>query len=185
MKKLISALVLFTCLVTQSVAVFAQSPAEMLAADKERAANPPTLPTMPVNVGGPNSDGATPRVTGAIQDGVFFVEPKDGATVKTKFNVKFGVHGMIVKPAGIIENGSGHHHVIIRPVASGVEKKFSIPAKSVIPADETHIHYGKGQEEAELELKPGNYFLTLQFADGVHLSYGPDWARTIQIKVSK
>ncbi len=124
-----------------------------------------------------------PKVAGAIQDGVFFIEPKDGATLPAKFKMKFGVHGMVVKPAGQIEIGSGHHHVIVRPVAKGVEKKFSIPAKSVIPADETHIHYGKGQEEAELELKPGNYFLTLQFADGVHLSYGPSWARTIQVKV--
>ncbi len=106
---------------------------------------------------------------------VFFVEPAEGATVKQKFRVKFGVEGMNVKPAGSIELGSGHHHLIIN--------SDPIKAEQVIPANETHIHYGKGQTEAELTLKPGVYKLTLQFADGAHRSYGPMMSETITITV--
>jgi hypothetical protein len=106
---------------------------------------------------------------------VFFIEPVDGATVKQKFKVKFGVEGMTVKPAGVIELGSGHHHLIINA------QPFD--EKQVIPANETNIHYGKGQTEAELSLKPGVYKLTLQFADGAHRSYGPMMSESISVTV--
>ena len=42
---------------------------------------------------------------------------------------------------------------------------------------------GEGQIETDLKLKPGKYALTLQFADGQHKSYGPDWAHTIEVTV--
>ena len=32
-----------------------------------------------------------------------------------------------------------------------------VPLGTVVPADERHIHFGKGQTEAELKLKPGTY----------------------------
>lgn len=122
---------------------------------------------------------------GAILDGVYFKEPKDGAVLPTTFTVKFGVNGMRVKPAGELEVGTGHHHLIIRPIEKGAKKKFSLAEKTVVPTDETHIHYGKGQEEAEITLKPGEYFLTLQFADGAHQSYGLRWAQTIAVTVKQ
>jgi hypothetical protein len=53
----------------------------------------------------------------------------------------------------------------------------------VVGADATHIHFGKGQEETELELEPGEYTLTLQFADGFHRSYGEKMSTTIKITV--
>jgi hypothetical protein len=53
----------------------------------------------------------------------------------------------------------------------------------VIPTDDTHRHFGKGDTEAVLDLPPGNYKLTLQFADGLHRSYGKDLSATINIKV--
>lgn len=106
---------------------------------------------------------------------VFFVEPQDGATVKSPVRVRFGLEGMEVRPAGELAEKTGHHHLIIGP--SG------IPAGTQVPKDETHIHYGKGQLEDNLELKPGAYDLTLQFADGNHLSYGAPLAATIHITV--
>jgi len=45
------------------------------------------------------------------------------------------------------------------------------------------VHFGKGQTEAEVKLPPGNYKLTMQFADGFHLSYGKDMSATINIAV--
>jgi len=106
---------------------------------------------------------------------VFFVEPKDGAKVTSPVHVKFGVEGMDVKPAGDASPNSGHHHLIIN--GTGIEQG------QAVPKDETHIHYGKGQMEDDLKLAPGQYTLTLQFADQNHLSYGPQLTSTIHITV--
>ena len=110
---------------------------------------------------------------------VFFVYPKDGAVVGTKFTAKFGLDGLAVKPAGedMDNKKAGHFHIL-------VNKEF-IPEDQVIPADENHIHYGKGQTEAELKLTPGKYKLTLQFADGAHRSSGKKLSETISITVKK
>jgi len=106
---------------------------------------------------------------------VFFVEPENGAEIQGKVKVVMGVEGMTVKPAGELVEGTGHHHIIIN--GSGA------PEGEVVPADDTHKHYGKGQTETELELEPGEYTLTLQFANGLHQSYGPEFSQTINITV--
>ncbi len=106
---------------------------------------------------------------------VFFIEPKDGAFVKGSVKVKMGVEGMAVKPAGPIIPGSGHHHILINAA--------SMEAGKVIPMDDAHRHFGKGQTQTELTLKPGKNRLTLQFADGLHRSYGPSLSQTITITV--
>ncbi|MEL6349341.1 MAG: DUF4399 domain-containing protein, partial [Myxococcota bacterium] len=89
--------------------------------------------------------------------------------------VKMGVEGMTVQPAGELKEGTGHHHIII--------DKGGIAEGQAVPADEQHIHYGKGQTETELELTPGKHSLTLQFANGLHQSYGEVMASTITITV--
>jgi len=106
---------------------------------------------------------------------IFFLNLKDGQEVNPGYILKFGVRGMKVKEAGEITAGTGHHHLIIN--GSSIEKG------QVIPKDEKHIHFGKGQTESPLDLTPGDYTLTLQFADGVHLSYGPQYSATVKIKV--
>ena len=106
---------------------------------------------------------------------VWFVEPQDGATVTSPFKVVFGVKGMTVDPAGDIKADSGHHHLLINagPTTAG----------DAIPADATHLHYGKAQTEAQITLPPGAYKLTMQFANGAHQSYGPAMAATINVTV--
>jgi hypothetical protein len=109
------------------------------------------------------------------QQSVSFVEPKDGATVTSPFKVKFAVQGMDVKPAGDMTANTGHHHLLINAGA--------VKAGEVVPADETHIHFGKGQTETEVKLPPGNYVLTMQFANGLHQSYGSGMSKEIKITV--
>ena len=106
---------------------------------------------------------------------VSFIEPKDGATVTSPFKVVFGVKGMVVEPAGDIKPDSGHHHLLINlgPMAAG----------EAIPVDDTHLHFGKAQTDAEVTLPPGQYKLTMQLANGAHVSYGPAMAATINITV--
>lgn len=106
---------------------------------------------------------------------VFFVQPQPNATVPGKLEVVFGVEGMAVQPAGEIKSGTGHHHLIIDAPA--------VPAGQVVPKDAQHIHFGDGATKTTIELTPGEHTLTLQFADGIHRSYGPQMAATIKVKV--
>ena len=108
---------------------------------------------------------------------VMFIEPADGATVKSPVHMVFGVEGMEVKPAGELAPKTGHHHVIIGP--AGIAKG------EAVPKDEQHIHFGAGQTEADIELPPGEHKLTMQFADGNHTSYGEVMATTITITVEE
>ncbi|MDQ7728939.1 DUF4399 domain-containing protein [Halomonas sp. SpR8] len=109
------------------------------------------------------------------KEGVDFVTPEDGAELSNPIQVEMGVSGMQIEPAGTMEEGTGHHHLIVDggPIAEG----------EVIPADDTHIHFGGGQTSYELTLPPGEHTLTLQFADGAHRSYGADWSSTITVDV--
>lgn len=115
---------------------------------------------------------------------ISFIEPADGAKIegplvdgKVKVTVKMGAENIAVKPAGAIEAGSGHHHLLIdaEPGAKG----------EVVGADEHHVHYGKGQTEAEIMLAPGEHTLRLQFADGIHRSYGPELGAQAKITVAE
>lgn len=106
---------------------------------------------------------------------VSFVEPRDGATVTSPFRVKFAVVGMEVQPAGAVVPNAGHHHLLI--------DSASIGKGQPIPFDEKHLHFGKGQTEAHVVLPPGQYKLTLQFADGAHQSYGATLSQTITVTV--
>ncbi len=106
---------------------------------------------------------------------VAFLAPADGDTVSTTFTVKMDVQGMEIKPAGELVENTGHHHIIID--GDFIEKG------TVVPADSTHIHFGKGQTETELNLAPGSHKLTLQFADGLHQSYGEEMSSTIKVTV--
>ena len=107
--------------------------------------------------------------------GVFFTELKDSQEVKSPVIVKMGVTGMELEKAGSINSLKGHHHIIIDGQAT--------PEDQPVILDETHLHYGQAQTEAEIKLTPGYHTLTLQFANGVHASYGPRWSRTITLKV--
>src|SRR5579872_3432150 len=96
---------------------------------------------------------------------VFFKNLKNGQTVKSPFKVEMGLEGMKLDTAGAIVAGTGHHHILI-------DAGDSIAAGTVVPKDSTHLHFGKAQSVTELTLPPGKHTLTLQFADGIHRSYG-------------
>ena len=52
----------------------------------------------------------TPSPAGAK---VYFIQPRDGATVKGPVEVVMGLSGMGIAPAGIDSPDTGHHHVLI------------------------------------------------------------------------
>ncbi len=81
----------------------------------------------------------------AEEQRVYFIEPRDGVEVVSPVKVVMGVEGMKINPSGGVVAGAGHHHILISqgPVRGG----------KVIPTDKTHLHYGKGQTEAAIDLE--------------------------------
>ncbi len=114
-----------------------------------------------------------------VEKKVYFLNLKNGDHVKSPLLVKFGVTGMQVHPAGqdMADTHSGHHHLLIDNAAGFVQQG------QVIPMDAKHVHYGKGQLEDKISLEPGPHKLTLQFANGAHISYGSDMAASVSIIV--
>ena len=93
---------------------------------------------------------------------VLFTSPADGATVSSPVKVTMGAVNLIVEPAGDVKAGAGHLHIMV--------DTDCLAAGQVVPKDDTHLHYGKGQMEAELVLSPGTHTLCLQAADGAHIA---------------
>lgn len=99
------------------------------------------------------------RETGAR---VFFTNLTDGATVSSPLKVAMGSENFVVQPAGDIVDGTGHLHILVDADCT--------PVGEVVIKDETHLHYGSGQLEAELTLTPGQHTLCLQAANGAHIA---------------
>jgi hypothetical protein len=108
---------------------------------------------------------------------VFFIKPFNGAIVTGPFSVIFGAELVDVKavPAGRVPENVGHHDLLIN-----LDK---VPLGEVIPTDARHLHFDQGQTRTQLDLPPGKYRLTLQFADGTEHSHGPEMSATIHLTV--
>lgn len=104
----------------------------------------------------------TPSPAGAE---VYFIAPKDGDVLSGPVTVRFGLKGMGVAPAGIAFDNTGHHHLIVDAPTP--------PLDAPIPADANHIHFGKGQTETTLDLKPGKHTLQLVLGDQLHVPHDP------------
>ncbi|MBV6751192.1 DUF4399 domain-containing protein [Pseudomonas chlororaphis] len=105
-----------------------------------------------------------PRTAAPKDAKVFIVSPKNGATVDKTFTVKFGMKGLVLKPAGDETPGSGHHHLL-------VDQKALPDPTLPIPATDTVIHYGKAQTETQLTLTPGKHTLQLVAGDKNHMQF--------------
>jgi hypothetical protein len=110
---------------------------------------------------------------------VMFVEPQAGTTVPATFPVKMAASGLIIEQAGpVLRETGGHLHIL-------VNEDFVEPGQA-IPSDETHLHFGKGQLEAELSLEPGEHTLRLQMANGAHVALeGEQYRHEINITVAE
>ena len=95
---------------------------------------------------------------------VYIIGPKDGEEVSSPVEVIFGLQGMGIAPAGINFPNTGHHHLLI--------DLDQLPdLKSGIPADAQHLHFGKGQTQALIELDPGEHSLQLLLGDWMHVPH--------------
>jgi len=104
---------------------------------------------------------------------VYIISPKNGKTLKNgKVRVVFGLSGMGVCPATLAGPdgkplpNTGHHHLLL-------DAKDMPPMNAPLAASETLLHYGGGQTETVLNLKPGTHTLQLVFADWLHIPHDP------------
>lgn len=96
---------------------------------------------------------------------VYFVYPRNGATIPPNIVVRFGLLNMGVAPAGVARANTGHHHLLI---------DTPVPAlNEPIPNDPNHLHFGGGQTEAQVKIPLGNHTLQLLLADENHVPHDP------------
>lgn len=92
---------------------------------------------------------------------VLIVEPADGAVVPATFTIKFGASDVDIVPAGVMQENSGHHHLLV--------DMDELPDLSApLPTTEQVIHFGKAQTETEITLTPGTHTLQLVLGNFAH-----------------
>ena len=96
----------------------------------------------------------------------FFVEPADGASVKSPVHFVFGVEGFTIAPVpeGTVEQareGMGHHHL-------GVDTNCLPDGESIPKGTPGWVHFGKGDTTIDMQLTPGPHTFALQTGNDLH-----------------
>ena len=125
-------------------------------------ASPPEPPKPEATVTAPVSMPRSPAPAGAK---VTITSPANGATVKSPVTVTFAIEGMTLAPAGTNDPNTGHHHLLVDTGMPALDQP--------IPKDANHLHFGKAQTEAQVELAPGQHTLQLLLGDGNHVPQDP------------
>jgi hypothetical protein len=100
---------------------------------------------------------------------VFFIGIEDGAVVESSFEVKFGIEGFGITPAGTkskIRHRAGHYHLL-------VDMDFLPNQDRPIPRNEHMLHFDAGETETVLVLPPGTHTLQLLLGDEDHEPHSP------------
>jgi hypothetical protein len=94
---------------------------------------------------------------------LYFIEPKDGSINTSTVEIKFGLKGFGVAPAGYNIPNTGHHHLII----DADLPNLALP----IPASKNYVHFGLGQTETIINLEPGTHTLRLLMGNYLHIPH--------------
>ncbi len=99
---------------------------------------------------------------------VFFVEPKNGATVTSPVHMKFGSQGIEISPVppgdltkAQVRPGKAHYHV-------GIDQVCLPPGKTIVKGTPSWVHFGDGKDVFDSQLTPGKHKLALQLGDDLH-----------------
>ncbi len=125
---------------------------------------------------------AAPASMPSAAQRVYFVEPKDGATVKSPVHLVFGVEGYEISPvpAGEVTTarpGMGHYHV-------GVDQDCLPAGTEIVKGTASWVHFGKGDNSIDMQLTPGPHKLTLQLGDDLHRTVD-SFCQTINVNVEQ
>ena len=111
------------------------------------------------------------------QPELYFIEPTNNSVLSNNVEIKFGLKGFGVAPAGYNAVNTGHHHLLVNV---DLPKDLTLP----IPADDNHLHFGLGQTEAIIELPPGTHSLRLLLGNYLHIPHSePIYSEEIFITV--
>ena len=128
------------------------------------APNPPTAPIQ-ARPSTPTLEGGYVKVAAAAGTQLYFINLKDGDTVANPVRVQFGLRGMGVAPAGIEKAGTGHHHLLVDVT--------QLDINAPLATTDNVRHFGLGQTETSIELKPGTHTLQLLLGDQNHIPHHP------------
>ena len=111
---------------------------------------------------------------------VFFMEPKNGATVTSPLHMKFGAEGIEISPVppGDLTKtrpGVAHYHV-------GIDQDCLPPGKTIVKGTPSWVHFGDGKDVFDTQLTPGKHKLALQLGDDLHNTI-PNTCQTITVTV--
>ena len=111
---------------------------------------------------------------------VFFVEPKNGATLTSPVHMKFGSEGIEIGavPPGEVTKarpGIAHYHV-------GIEQDCLPAGKTIVKGTPSWVHFGDGKSEFDTQLAPGKHKLSVQLGDDLHNTL-PNTCSTINVTV--
>jgi len=121
-----------------------------------------------------------PAKSSAKRARVFFVEPKNGATVSSPLHMKFGSEGVEIAavPPGEVTKarpGIAHYHV-------GIDQSCLPAGKTIVKGTPSWVHFGDGKSEFDTQLSPGKHKLALQLGDDLHNTM-PGTCATINVTV--
>jgi hypothetical protein len=111
---------------------------------------------------------------------VFFIEPKNGATLTSPVHMKFGAEGIEIGavPPGEVTKarpGIAHYHV-------GIEQSCLPAGKNIVKGTPSWVHFGDGKSEFDTQLSPGKHKLSVQLGDDLHNTL-PGACSTITVTV--
>jgi len=107
---------------------------------------------------------ATPAKAKKVR--VFFIEPKNNATLSSPIHMKFGSSGIEISPvpAGDPKEtrpGVAHYHV-------GIDQNCLPPGKNIVKGTPSWVHFGDGKDVFDSQMSPGKHKLALQLGDDLH-----------------
>jgi hypothetical protein len=107
---------------------------------------------------------ATPAKAKGVR--VFFIEPKNNATLSSPVHMKFGSSGIEISPVppGDLKEtrpGVAHYHV-------GIDQDCLPAGKNIVKGTPSWVHFGDGKDVFDTQLSPGKHKLALQLGDDLH-----------------
>lgn len=113
---------------------------------------------------------------------VFFIEPMDGASVKSPVHFRFGAEGITIAavppdPVTTVRPNTGHFHL-------GVDTDCLAPGTEIVKGTPTWVHFGKGDDQFDSQFTPGQHKVSLQIGDDKHVTM-PGFCSTITFNVTQ
>jgi hypothetical protein len=113
---------------------------------------------------------------------VFFIEPKNNATVTSPVHMKFGSEGIEIAavPPGdptTTRPGVAHYHV-------GIDQNCLPAGKNIVKGTPSWVHFGDGKDVFDSQLTPGKHKLSVQLGDDLHNTL-PGTCQTITVNVKQ